>query len=1058
MPATTQLLPPGLCLLVAAALLGQAAAADPAGATAVWVEGESAATSDCTPNPWYSEAVQKGMLSGAGWITNWGDRDGTAAYKVAIPAAGDYTLWVRANPVGAKLAWRMGGAEWKEIDTGKATDQVNLANDSKPDLRFLAWIKVGLLALPAGELSVDFKFHSDNHHHGALDCFLFTTKPFIPNGMQQPAGRKADISDQGAYVWTEGEDALRTDAERNSWYSDAVKKEMLSGNGWLSSFTDKGDATADYELTIPKDGDWTLWVRANPVQSALAVRIGTAGWAEIDTGKAIDMVNLANDSKPDLRFIAWIKAGVFPLKAGKLPVSFKFHSANHHHGALDCFVFASKPFAPSGKSKPGVRGGEADQGWWAFEPAVDEFGANALLDLRTLNEKEAGINGHVTAKGDVFLRGDGQPIRFWAVNGGPCPDHEQQDYLSGRLAKCGVNLARLHGGVFDRSASDPLTIDAEHLDHIHYAVSSLKKQGIYVHLSTYFPLWIQLKASDGIPGAALGKNPFCLLFFEPRFQELYKGWAKQVLLAKNPYTGRTLADDPAVAFWEIQNEDSMLFWTFGEASLGAGPFARLEQLFGAWAAKRYGAPGKALEAWGEKHAHDDAAAGRLGLYGAWDMTGDGYRKSSAGKQRRITDQVHFIAELQRDFYASMKAYITQELGFKGLVTASNWTTADNTQLGGIERWCYTAADVVDKHNYFGGEHKDGGDGSAGFSVRVGHTYTDRTALTDPASAPFQYLQIAGRPHIHTEIAWNKPNRFVAEGTLLTASYAALQGVGGYFWFATGSGNWANDGGGNWTLMMPGELGQFPAAALQYRRGDLKPGPVVLRQLVTPEEMFAFKGSGFIEGANADFRTVDAPKASDAGQASAFDPFTYFVGRAERVYTDISGAPKDAKPVATDLAPFIDRTTKRIASATGELVWDYGIGLLTVNSPRSAAVTGFLAKAGTIRLGAVTITSDNEYATIQVISLDGEPLAKSRRMLIQSFTEEKMYGFRASNGRIEDVGRAPINVRDVAGRVAFADGGISATACDEHGYARGPAQVEGATVTLPRNALYVVVTR
>ncbi len=50
------------------------------------------------------------------------------------------------------------------------------------------------------------------------------------------------------------------------------------------------------------------------------------------------------------------------------------------------------------------------------------------------------------------------------------------------------------------------------------------------------------------------------------------------------------------------------------------------------------------------------------------------------------------------------------------------------------------------------------------------------------------------------------------------------------------------------------------------------------------------------------------------------------------------------------------------------------------------------------------------------------------------------------------------VRDQCVQVAFAAGGISATACDEHGYAREPAQVEGATVSLPRNALYVVVTR
>ncbi len=643
-----------------------------------------------------------------------------------------------------------------------------------------------------------------------------------------------------------------------------------------------------------------------------------------------------------------------------------------------------------------MRSGEAEPGWWAFEPAMDEFGAGALLDLRALNEKEAGINGHVTARGDGFLRGDGQPIRFWAVNGGPCPDHEQQDYLSARLAKCGVNLARLHGGVFDRSAGDPRAISGEHLERIHYAVSSLKKQGIYVHLSTYFPLWIQLKASDGIAGAALGKNPFCLLFFEPRFQELYKGWAKQVLQAKNPYTGTTLAEDPAVAFWEIQNEDSMLFWTFGEASLGPGPFARLEQLFGAWAAKRYGDAGRALAAWGEKHAHDDAPAGRLGLFGAWDMTGDGYRKAPAGRQRRIADQVRFIAELQRDFYAGMKAYITQELGFKGLVTASNWTTADNTQLGGIERWCYTAADVVRTSHQLlsGGEHK----GFMAATVLRGLIGAGRPHLYRPHRAHRPRLQ---RPSSTCRSPAGRTSRPRSPGTSRTASSPratcsppatppsrASAATSGSPPAALGSGT-NNDGGGCWTLMMPAGSSAHSSRPppLQYRRGDLKPGPVVLRQLVTPEEMFAFKGSGFIEGANADFRTVDAPKASDAGATSAFDPFTYFVGRAERVYTDISGAPREARPVATDLTPFIDRAAKRIASATGELVWDYGRGLLTVDSPRSQAVTGFLAKAGAIRLGAVTISSGNEYATIQVISLDGAPLASSRRMLIQSFTEE-----------------------------------------------------------------------
>src|SRR3954466_12959427 len=54
---------------------------------------------------------------------------------------------------------------------------------------------------------------------------------------------------------------------------------------------------------------------------------------------------------------------------------------------------------------------------WPFDPTPDSFSADALLDLRSLNEKIAGETGFVRvgANGE-FVRGDGQPLRFWAVN------------------------------------------------------------------------------------------------------------------------------------------------------------------------------------------------------------------------------------------------------------------------------------------------------------------------------------------------------------------------------------------------------------------------------------------------------------------------------------------------------------------------------------------------------------------------------------------------------------------------------------------------------------------
>ncbi len=99
----------------------------------------------------------------------------------------------------------------------------------------------------------------------------------------------------------------------------------------------------------------------------------------------------------------------------------------------------------------------------------------------------------------------------------------------------------------------------------------------------------------------------------------------------------------------------------------------------------------------------------------------------------------------------------------------------------------------------------------------------------------------------------------------------------------------------------------------------------------------------------------------------------------------------------------------------------------------------------------------------MISLDGEPLATSRKILVQAFTEEKMYGFKSSGGVIENVGRPPITVHDIDATVTFANGGdLKAVVLDEQGYARGELKPQlsngSATITLPKDSLYTVLTR
>src|SRR5258706_7534727 len=92
----------------------------------IWIEGEAAKTKEVgPPHGWYN-SIKKDLLSGGDWVSNFGDKDGLVTYDVPVKKAGTYTLSVRANSIAAALAWKLGDAEWKEIDTGKAFDQVNL--------------------------------------------------------------------------------------------------------------------------------------------------------------------------------------------------------------------------------------------------------------------------------------------------------------------------------------------------------------------------------------------------------------------------------------------------------------------------------------------------------------------------------------------------------------------------------------------------------------------------------------------------------------------------------------------------------------------------------------------------------------------------------------------------------------------------------------------------------------------------------------------------------------------------------------------------------------------
>ncbi len=245
---------------------------------------------------------------------------------------------------------------------------------------------------------------------------------------------------RSAWIWVEGERPAKSTMHRHPYWYDQVKRDQLSGGDLISNFHDQ-PGEASYRFNAPSAGEYDLWVRANPIQAKLSYRLNDGPWTPIDVDNGLDSTNIAADGKPDLRFLAWTRAGKVSLKKGTYAIGFRMDSPNHNHGYLDCFVLVNEPFTPRGALKPDQlaeasrRVAESNTGWFVFDPQPDPFSTSSGIDLRSLNEKTAGDGGFIGVKGSQFVHSrSGEPVRFWAVNG---PSSQGRDDAPHRGADAG---------------------------------------------------------------------------------------------------------------------------------------------------------------------------------------------------------------------------------------------------------------------------------------------------------------------------------------------------------------------------------------------------------------------------------------------------------------------------------------------------------------------------------------------------------------------------------------------------------------------------------------------
>ncbi len=739
-----------------------------------------------------------------------------------------------------------------------------------------------------------------------------------------------------------------------------------------------------------------------------------------------------------------------------------------------------------------------------FEEPADNYSSAALLDLRSLNEPLAGQSGFVRREGDTLVLGDGTPARFWAATVG-APGGSSLNSMLRFLSKRGVNLVRWHSSLYNNSASSLAAVNDGRIDDAQRIAATARAQGVYTKLSPFFILGLRIRAEwglDGYTSAWISANdggsgepnhaneaPFGLQFFDETFKSAYKNWITQLLTRPNPHHPQQtpLGQDPAVAILELQNEDNLFFWTFNPARYPVEQRRKLFALFHNWLVAKYGSITAARSSWGwtttlsnnSLYSGDDLANGRATVLSAYYMTRS--YAGSAPERARIADQITFLTELQRGWYAEMQAFVRHTLGSPLLTVASNWQTADDPVLLDAEIHTYTAADIIDKHNYISPLINNT---AVTNIVSGGDTFHAIPGINNPRALPTVYKHARGHPAIVSESTWVNPHDWKAEAPLLVAAYGALSGLDGFVWFATSNTHWQN-GLGRWEIASPALAGTFPAAALLYRRGDVATGPVVVREGRRVSDIAARRAALFYETRGWDpTRNPDGTLITDpsAGGAGSIDTLAALVGRVEIDFTT------DADEVSPLLSTHINNSTRTVTSATGELTLHWGqapgvsppnpappSGLLRIDTARAQAAVGHLGAAGLVSLGQVSIRMRNAFGSVAVVSLDGQPLATSQRVLVQAATRENLRRARTEpvnltrdgvtylGKRILEIGELPWQMEGVDADLTLrGTGRIQAIrVLDANGYLRAtrpaPAlQGDEQTFALSADALYTIL--
>ncbi len=646
----------------------------------------------------------------------------------------------------------------------------------------------------------------------------------------------------------------------------------------------------------------------------------------------------------------------------------------------------------------------ADEEWVPLKDEL-EIEPGSALDLTGcgFTDGPCGSKGRVIATPEghfAFADDPKTPRRFYGVNlcfSAQYLPKEQVDKLLDRLVRLGYNTVRIHHYEFALTKPDwkpGFDWDPGRVDQLDYLMAGCAKRGLW--------LTTDLFVSRPVPGTQIGLSgdrpePDKFKILVPVYEPAYKDWqtfARKLLDHVNPYTGRRVAEEPALAWISLINEPPV------SHSFGGKTLPEWTAAWNRWLAQRYPNRDDLDMALGDLADTEDPAAGSVVLPD----------NLKSGTRRARACQV-FHADTEKAMLERMRSFLRDELKCPALLTDLN-----NAGPGIVPMMAPRAEfDYVDEHFYV--DHPVFLDKQWQLPSHCGNANPIREGA--PGASGVACVRLWGKPFTISEFNYSGPGRFRGVGGVLTGAMAALQDWDVVWRFAYGHKdkdlfepapidyfNLAND---------PLNQAADRAAVLLFLRRDLKTAPNRVA-VVMPKETLRNPPS----------------RLSMAG----LEPAAWLTRIGCAVVDDPTQVPADAVVVpvrsAFDRSAVAALLSERkvgaeevdgaIRSETGEIVIDKKRGVLRIDTPRTAggyADAGQEIDAATAGVKVAGITTG---ATLFVNSLDANPIKSSKRLLVTHLTDLQNTGASYSETARQTLlgwGTLPHLVRDGAATVRIA---------------------------------------